>query len=114
MREIYILALLTLVSCCSSSPIPPVTQLPRVTSHVEVTLSPDARIGNVTPDDISFVRKALTVQSRCQVDGPIIAIARDVVAGKDYLSVMTSRMMFSFVRDKSHSWKLNSCGTYNF
>ena len=114
MRAIYMLCLLSLAGCCGSPPVSPVTQLPAYNSGMDVTLSPNARIGNVTPEDISFVRKALAAQNRCQVDGPIIAIGRDVVNGKHYLSVMTARTMFTFIRSASDSWKLDGCGPYNY
>jgi hypothetical protein len=79
-----------------------------------VVLSPNARIGGVTAEEIEFARKTLSEQTRCEIDGPIIAIGKDVAEGKVHFFAMTLMTMFEFVRGPSGSWELESCGPYNY
>jgi hypothetical protein len=88
--------------------------MPPAHSHTDVVVSPRARIKGVTADEIGLIQKSLADQIRCQVDGQIIAIGKDVVEGKEHLFAMTLLTMFHFVRSHSGSWELESCGHYDY
>lgn len=112
--SVGILFLVSLTGCSSSHPTTPLTRLPEVHHQNQVIVSPDARIRGVTAEEVSQATAVLAAQTQCRVDGPIIALGKDTVAGKEHLFAMTLVTMFEFVRSGSGDWELASCGPYNY
>lgn len=110
----FIVALVFVSACTNSPHHGEITHSPPAYSHQKIVIAPNAKIQNVTVEETELILRMLKKQKRCQPVGPVTVIGKTIAEGKERLTVMTSRLMFVFLRERSGSWKLDSCGSYHY
>jgi hypothetical protein len=82
-------------------------------TNARLDLAPDARLRNVSEEDVSFVRHAVARYARGGDTGPITAVGGETTEGERSIRVYTLKNYYDFSKKGESPWRLQSYGPYN-